>query len=117
MGRAQGNIEDKGVVPIINNHSFFSAEDVESLIETPSQCHLINSSLPLHPVLYPKLPLRLSIGEIESSQALRTRTFGVRGWLYMSLLGSGWFLGGFEVHGADGALAEMPVLDVWHAMN
>lgn len=35
----------------------------------------------------------------------------------MFLLGTGWYLGGFEVHGADGALAEVPMLDGRHGVD
>jgi hypothetical protein len=37
--------------------------------------------------------------------------------LYVSLLGTGRSLGGLEVHGADGALPEVPVLDGRHAVD
>lgn len=39
------------------------------------------------------------------------------GGLYVSQLGTRRFLGRFEVHGADGAFPEVPVLDGWHAMD
>lgn len=114
----QGKLEDIGIVPpIINNHSFLPAEDIEPLVETPPECHLIDASLPLHPILHYKLPFRLGIGEVESPQALRPWALGIMGLLDMSLLGTRWFLGRFEIHGADGAFPEVPVLDGRHAVD
>jgi hypothetical protein len=92
-------------------------EDVQILIKTPAQLHLVNPPLPLHPLLNPVLALCPRISEIKSAQALRAQTFRIGDVDVMSLLCSRGPRGRLEIDGPNGALSQVPMLDGRHSVH